>query len=264
MPIMWANMIQAGLPLGNVANFVEILSDFEFEEEIGNSLVVKEPVGVVGAITPWNYPLHQIMCKVAPALAAGCTVVLKPAEQTPLSALRLGELIQEADIPAGVVNIVPGYGPTAGAALVNHPDVDKIAFTGSTEVGKAIMRDAAGNLKRLSLELGGKAPNIVFADSDLDAAVQGAMLSIFFNQGEVCCAGSRLFVQESIAEPLIERLKDRLSTLRISDPLDKNTDIGAINSAAQLEKIESYLKIGQDEGAEMYQASGSVPERGYW
>jgi aldehyde dehydrogenase (NAD+) len=220
-------------------------------------------LGVAGQIIPWNFPLLMAAWKIAPALACGNTVVLKPAETTPLTALKLAELMRDIDLPPGVVNIVTGAGET-GAAIVAHPDVDKIAFTGSTEVGRVIQRKLAGTKKRYTLELGGKAANIIFADAALDQAVEGIVNAIFFNQGHVCCAGSRLLVQESVADEVIARLKDRMETLIVGDPLDKNTDIGAINSAAQLEKIEDYLRIGRSEGAEIYQSSASVPEQGYW
>ena len=220
-------------------------------------------LGVAGQIIPWNFPLLMAAWKIAPALACGNTVVLKPAETTPLTALKLAEVIQDADLPPGVVNIVTGAGAT-GAAVVNHPDVDKIAFTGSTEVGRLIQRSIAGTNKKFTLELGGKAANIIFADAAIDQAVEGIVNGIFFNQGHVCCAGSRLLVQESVANELVQKLKDRMETLIVGDPLDKNTDIGAINSAIQLETIESYLRIGLEEGAEMYQTSCSVPDRGYW
>lgn len=222
-----------------------------------------EPLGVAGQVIPWNFPLLMLAWKIAPALACGNTVVLKPAETTPLTALKFAEAVQDADLPAGVVNIVTGAGDT-GAALVNHPDVDKIAFTGSTEVGRIIQRAIAGTGKRYTLELGGKAANIIFADAAIDQAVEGIVNGIFFNQGHVCCAGSRLIVQESVADEVVQKLKDRMETLIIGDPLDKNTDIGAINSAAQLDRIRSYLKTGQQEGAEMHQSSCPVPDRGYW
>jgi aldehyde dehydrogenase (NAD+) len=221
------------------------------------------PVGVAGQIIPWNFPLLMLAWKVAPALACGNTVVLKPAETTPLTALLFCDVLRQAELPPGVVNIVTGDGRT-GAAIVDHPDVDKIAFTGSTEVGKAIQRQLAGTGKRLTLELGGKAANIVFDDSALDQAVEGIVNGIYFNQGHVCCAGSRLFVQESIYEPLVEKLKRRLETLRVGDPLDKNTDVGAINSAMQLEKIEELVAAGKEEGAEIYQPPCRLPEKGYW
>ena len=221
------------------------------------------PIGVAGQVIPWNFPLLMAAWKLAPALATGNTVVLKPAETTPLTALLLAQVIQEADLPPGVVNIVTGAGST-GAALVEHDDVDKIAFTGSTEVGKIIRRTVAGTVKRLTLELGGKAANIAFEDAPLDQAVEGVINGIFFNQGHVCCAGSRLLVQEPVFEPLLEKLKDRLQTLRVGNPLDKNTDIGAINSRAQLEKIQELVASGVDEGGAMYQPECVLPERGFW
>jgi aldehyde dehydrogenase (NAD+) len=220
------------------------------------------PIGVAGQVIPWNFPMLMAAWKLAPALATGNTAVLKPAETTPLTALLLAEVIRDADLPPGVVNIVTGAGET-GAALVASA-VDKVAFTGSTEVGKAIRRSIAGSGKRLTLELGGKAANIVFEDAPLDQAVEGVVNGIFFNQGHVCCAGSRLLVQEPIFEPLLEKLKARLQTLRVGDPLDKNTDVGAINSRAQLTRIEELVAAGVEEGAEMYQAPCDLPERGFW
>ncbi|MGH2751474.1 MAG: aldehyde dehydrogenase family protein [Actinomycetota bacterium] len=222
-----------------------------------------EPVGVCAQIIPWNFPLLMLAWKIAPALAGGNTVVLKPAETTPLSALLFAEICQQVDLPAGVVNIITGAGAT-GQALVRHDDVDKVAFTGSTEVGKEIQRAVAGTSKKLTLELGGKAANIIFDDAPLDQAVEGIVNGIFFNQGHVCCAGSRLLVQESIAERLIDKLKRRLGTLRLGDPLDKNTDIGAINSRDQLEKIRRLVGIGVEEGAELYQAPCDIPNRGFF
>ncbi|PKD44551.1 aldehyde dehydrogenase family protein [Rhodohalobacter barkolensis] len=222
-----------------------------------------EPVGVCGQIIPWNFPLLMLSWKIAPALAAGNTVVLKPAETTPLTALKFAEICQDAGLPDGVVNIVTGAGPT-GAAIVDHPDVDKIAFTGSTEVGKIIQKSLAGSKKKFTLELGGKGPNIIFEDAPIDQAVEGIINSIFFNQGHVCCAGSRLLVQEGIADKLIKKLKERMETLIVGDPLDKNTDIGAINSKKQYEKINEYLKIGVDEGATIHQNSKELPENGYF
>ena len=220
-------------------------------------------LGVAGQIIPWNFPLLMAAWKLAPALACGNTVVLKPAETTPLTALKLAEVIRDAGLPPGVVNVVTGAGET-GAAVVEHEDIDKIAFTGSTEIGRLIMKRIAGTQKKYTLELGGKAANLIFADAAIDQAVEGIINGIFFNQGHVCCAGSRLLVQESVAEEVIQKLKDRMETLIVGDPLDKNTDIGAINSAGQLETIESYLKLGKAEGAEMYQSSCKVPRRGYW
>jgi aldehyde dehydrogenase (NAD+) len=221
------------------------------------------PIGVTGQIIPWNFPLLMAAWKLAPALAAGNTVVLKPAETTSVSAMFLAEILQEADLPPGVVNIITGAGAT-GAALVAHEGVDKIAFTGSTDVGKRIQRSLAGTKKKLTLELGGKAPNIVFEDAPLDQAVEGIINGIYFNQGHVCCAGSRLFVQESVVEPVIRKLRERIQTLRVGNPLDKNTDVGAINSKAQLEKIRELVESGVDEGAEIFQSSCALPQRGYW
>jgi len=221
-----------------------------------------QPLGVVGQIIPWNFPLLMLAWKVAPALAAGNTVVLKPAETTPLSALLFCDVLRQAELPAGVVNIVTGDG-RAGAAVVKSA-VDKIAFTGSTEVGKAIQRELAGTGKKLTLELGGKAANVIFDDAALDQAVEGIVNGIYFNQGHVCCAGSRLLVQESVYEDVIAKLKRRLSTLRVGDPLDKNTDVGAINSRAQLDKITELVASGEDEGAEIFQPTCRLPEKGYW
>ncbi len=221
------------------------------------------PVGVAGQIIPWNFPLLMLAWKIAPALACGNTVVLKPAETTPLSALLFCDVLRQAELPPGVVNIVTGDGRT-GAALVKHEDVDKIAFTGSTEVGKAIQRELAGTGKKLTLELGGKAANVIFDDAAIDQAVEGIVNGIYFNQGHVCCAGSRLLVQESIYEPVIDKLKRRLTTLRVGDPLDKNTDVGAINSRMQLDKITELVQAGRDEGAEIYQPACRLPEKGYW
>jgi len=221
------------------------------------------PIGVAGQVIPWNFPLLMAAWKLAPALATGNTCVLKPAETTPLSALLLAEVIQEADLPPGTVNIVTGDGRT-GRDLVACPDVDKIAFTGSTEVGKEIQRAIAGTGKRLTLELGGKAANIVFDDAPVDQAVEGIVNGIFFNQGHVCCAGSRLLAQESIADSLLDRLKARLETLRLGDPLDKNTDIGAINSREQLDRITSLAAAGEAEGGQRWSPACTLPARGYW
>ncbi|MGH3027488.1 MAG: aldehyde dehydrogenase family protein, partial [Gaiellaceae bacterium] len=221
------------------------------------------PVGVAGQVIPWNFPLLMLSWKIAPALAAGNTVVLKPAETTPLTALLFCDVLRQAELPPGVVNIVTGDG-RAGAELVKHPDVDKIAFTGSTEVGKEIMRSTAGTGKRLTLELGGKAANIIFDDAPLDQAVEGIINGIYFNQGHVCCAGSRLFVQESVFEEVVAKLKRRMATLRVGDPLDKNTDVGAINSQAQLERIKELVAAGEEEGAEIYQPPCRLPEKGWW
>lgn len=221
------------------------------------------PLGVAGQIIPWNFPLLMAAWKIAPALATGNTVVLKPAETTPLTALKLAEIIHDSGLPPGVVNIVTGYGDT-GAAIVNHDDVDKVAFTGSTGVGKIIQKAIAGTNKKATLELGGKSANIIMDDAPLDQAVEGIINGIFFNQGHVCCAGSRLFVQESVYDKVIEKLKHRMNSLIVGDPLDKNTDIGAINSKEQLDVINKYLKIGKDEGAEMYQSKCDIPGSGYY
>lgn len=222
-----------------------------------------EPLGVAGQIIPWNFPLLMAAWKLAPALAAGNTVVLKPAETTPLTALKLAEIIEESGLPAGVINIVTGYGDT-GAEIVHHPNIDKIAFTGSTGVGKIIQKALAGTDKKLTLELGGKSANIIFDDAPIDQAVEGIVNGIFFNQGHVCCAGSRLFVQENVADRVIAKLKQRMESLYVGDPLDKNTDIGAINSKEQLDTIHKYIKIGKEEGAEMYQPKCSLPSKGYY
>ncbi|MBI4405007.1 MAG: aldehyde dehydrogenase family protein [Deltaproteobacteria bacterium] len=226
---------------------------------------LREPAGVVGQIIPWNFPLLMAAWKLGPALATGCTVVLKPAEQTPLTALRLGEILLEAGFPPGVINILPGYGPTAGAALAKHPAVDKVAFTGSTEVGRLIMEMAAkSNLKKVSLELGGKAPNIVFADCDLDAAVQGAMRGIFFNQGEVCCAGSRLFVEESVKDRFLSKLKAHSESMIVGDPMDTRTQMGAQVSAEQFHKILGYIESGKKEGAKLLTGGIPAAKKGYF
>ncbi|MBK5210217.1 MAG: aldehyde dehydrogenase family protein [Flavobacteriaceae bacterium] len=222
-----------------------------------------KPLGVVGQIIPWNFPLLMASWKLAPALSAGNTIVLKPAETTPLTALKLAEIIQESGLPKGVINIVTGAGET-GASIVNHPDIDKIAFTGSTGVGKYIQKAIAGTPKKLTLELGGKGANIIFEDAAIDQAVEGIVNAIFFNQGHVCCAGSRLFVQESVADLVIQKLKNRMETLIVGNPLDKNTDIGAINSKKQLQTIENYIKIGLNEGGEIYQTKCTLPKEGNW
>lgn len=221
------------------------------------------PLGVAGQVIPWNFPLLMAAWKLAPALAAGNTCVLKPAETTPLTALHLARIFQQAELPPGVVNIVTGAGET-GAALVNHPGIDKVAFTGSTEVGRRIAASVAGTGKKLTLELGGKAANIVFEDAPIEQAVEGIVAGIYFNQGHVCCAGSRLLVQESVFPETIRRLRDRVSTLRVGDPLDKNTDIGAINSRQQLEKIRELVDSGVKEGAELFQPRCRLPKAGYW
>jgi len=222
-----------------------------------------QPLGVAGQVIPWNFPLLMAAWKLAPALAAGNTCVLKPAETTPLSALLLAQVCQQAELPAGVVNVLTGHGQT-GAALVRHPGVDKIAFTGSTEVGKQIAAAAAGSAAKVTLELGGKAANIIFDDAPAEQAIEGIVSGIFFNQGHVCCAGSRLLVQESVADVVLDRLRQRLATLRLGDPLDKNTDIGAINSRQQLDKITQLAAAGEAEGAERWSPPCQLPDRGFW
>lgn len=222
-----------------------------------------KPMGVAGQVIPWNFPMLMLAWKLAPALAAGNTVVLKPAETTPLTALHFADLAAEAGLPEGVVNVVTGAGAT-GAAVVNHPDVDKVAFTGSTAVGKLIQKSLAGSGKKMTLELGGKAAHVIFEDAPIDQAIEGVINGIFFNQGHVCCAGSRLFVQETIHDRFVDKLKRRLSTLRVGDPLDKNTDVGAINSAEQLAKISELVEAGREEGAEMFQPDCVLPTNGFW
>ncbi|MCA9277341.1 MAG: aldehyde dehydrogenase family protein, partial [Phycisphaerales bacterium] len=228
-----------------------------------------EAAGVCGQIIPWNFPLLMLAWKVAPALAAGCTVVMKSAEHTPLSAIAFAEICAEAGLPAGVFNLVNGAGET-GAAIAGHDGIDKLAFTGSTDVGKKLAKLAAerGDGLRLTLELGGKSPNIIFDDASIDQAIEGIIQGIYFNQGHVCCAGSRLFVQEGIASDVVERLRIRMQSLRVGDPMDKNTDVGAINSKGQLQKIEDYLRIGEEEGAELFRANGgggrALPDKGYF
>ncbi|HEY8092082.1 MAG TPA: aldehyde dehydrogenase family protein [Polyangiaceae bacterium] len=231
--------------------------DYAFQGRAWRSL------GVAGQIIPWNFPLLMAAWKLAPALACGNTVVLKPAETTPLTALILARIIEEAELPPGVVNVVTGAGAT-GAALAAHPDVDKVAFTGSTEIGKRIQRALAGTKKKLTLELGGKAANVVFADAPIDQAIEGIINGIYFNQGHVCCAGSRLLVEESVHDLIVRKLEDRIATLRVGDPLDKNTDVGAINSKMQLEKIQQLVATGEEDGAERHTAPCSLPGKGYW
>jgi phenylacetaldehyde dehydrogenase len=225
---------------------------------------LREPVGVVGQIIPWNFPLLMAAWKLGPALATGNTIILKPAEQTPLSVLRLGELIQEAGIPDGVVNIVPGYGETAGAALSAHSDVDKVAFTGSTEVGKLILQAAAGNLKKVSLELGGKSPNVVFADVDIDAAISGAASAIFFNHGQCCCAGSRLYVEEKIFDKVVEGVSEKAKKIKVGPGLDPSTDMGPLVSAEQLNRVCGYLEAGFSEGAKATAGGERHGDKGYF
>ena len=243
----------------------------QHDSDFGSSKHVKyfaytrrEPVGVVGQIIPWNFPLLMAAWKLGPALATGCTVVLKPAEQTPLSALLLAELIAEAGFPDGVVNVVPGYGETAGAALASHPDVDKVAFTGSTEVGKLILQAAAGNLKKVSLELGGKSPNIVFADADMKATIPGAASAIFFNHGQCCCAGSRLYVEQSIFDQVVEGVAEQAKKIKVGPGFDPETSMGPLVSEEQMNRVCSYLEIGLSEGAEAVVGGHKRPGSGYF
>src|SRR5262245_19161607 len=224
----------------------------------------REPVGVVGQIIPWNFPMLMVAWKWGPALAAGCTIVMKPAEQTPLTCLRMARLAQKAGIPDGVINVVPGYGPTAGAALVKHPDVDKVAFTGSTEVGRIIMRDAAATMKRVTLELGGKSPNIVFDDCDLDAAAAGSHFGLYFNQGQCCCAGSRLFVQEKVHDKFIEKMQSMNKTRRLGDPLDPATEQGPQVNQEQFDKIMGYIATGKKEGAQCVTGGNRFGSKGFY
>jgi 5-carboxymethyl-2-hydroxymuconate semialdehyde dehydrogenase len=246
----------------------KLTGDTNPSDEAFFNFTLREPVGVCGQIIPWNFPLLLAAWKLAPALACGNTCVLKPAEQTPLTALRLGELLEEAGVPAGVVNIVPGFGPTAGRALVRHPMVDKIAFTGSTEVGKEIQRESAATLKRVSLELGGKSPNIVFADADVEAAVEGALLGVFFNQGQVCCAGTRLFVERTMHDEFAERLAKTAAGMKQGSGLDPETRIGPLVSQEQLERVTGYLELGKREGARVLTGgernTAKGLERGYF
>jgi phenylacetaldehyde dehydrogenase len=243
---------------GTISPSVPYMPGAEF-----HAYTLREPIGVVGQVIPWNFPLLMAAWKLGPALATGCTVVLKPAEQTPLSALRLGELLLAAGVPEGVVNVVPGYGETAGAALAEHPDVDKIAFTGSTEVGKLIARAATGNLKRVSLELGGKSPNVVFSDADVDAAIAGAAQGIFFNQGEVCSAGSRLYVQEDQFDRVVEGISDAAKSIRVGHGLDPSTEMGPLVSQEQFDRVTRYLSIGETEGLRAT-AGGSAIDGDGW
>src|SRR5271163_1851302 len=235
-----------------------------WKQSMFHAYTLRQPVGVVGQIIPWNFPLLMAAWKLGPALATGCTVVIKPAEQTPLTCLRLGELVQEAGIPDGVVNIVPGYGETAGAALAAHPDVDKVAFTGSTEVGKLILQAAAGNLKKVSLELGGKSPNVVFGDADLKFATRGAASAIFFNQGQTCCAGSRLFIEKSIFDKVIEGVSEQAAKIRIGNGLDPNTQMGPLVSEEQFNRVNGFIETGLGEGARAAAGGKKLAGKGYF
>ena len=259
MPLMWANMIQAGLPVGNAANYVEILENYEFEEEIGNSLVVKEPVGVVGAITPWNYPLHQIICKVAPALAAGCTVVLKPSEVAPLNAFILAEVIDEVGFPAGVFNLVTGVGPVVGERIAEHPAVDTVSLTGSTAAGKRVAEVAANTVKRVSLELGGKSANILLDDADFEKVVGKGVFACYLNSGQTCTAHTRMLVPKDKQDEVVALAKAAAEAIPVG-PADSDATLGPLISATQRDRVRSYIQKGIDEGATLVTGGVEPPE----
>ena len=260
MPIKLAGRIQAGLPIANFANYAKLVRDFKFEERVGNSVVVREPVGVVLAITPWNYPLHQIALKVAPALAAGCTVVLKPSEIAPFNAFVLAEVIEAAGLPKGVFNLVTGFGPAVGEALVKHPDVDMISFTGSTRAGKRISEVAAQGVKRVALELGGKSPSVILEDADLAAAVKGTINGCYLNSGQTCTALTRMLVPESKYEEAKKIAAEVAKGFTLGDPLSEATRLGPLTSAPQLERVRGYIRKGIAEGAELVTGGAEAPE----
>jgi betaine-aldehyde dehydrogenase len=260
MPLKMAGRIQAGLPIANFSNFSKILKDFKFEERVGNSLVVREPVGVVGAITPWNYPLHQITLKVAPALAAGCTVVLKPSEIAPFNAFFLAEAMEAAGLPAGVFNLVTGFGAPAGEVLVKHPGVDMISFTGSTRAGKRISELAAQTVKRVALELGGKSASVILDDADLAAAVKGTVNGCYLNSGQTCTALTRMLVSEAQYPEAARLAAETARAFTVGDPLAEGTKLGPLTSQAQLERVRGYIKKGQQEGAELLAGGAEAPE----
>jgi len=260
MPIKLAGRIQAGLPIANFANYAKIAREFKFEERVGNSLVVKDPVGVVGAITPWNYPLHQIALKVAPALAAGCTVVLKPSEVAPFNAFILAEVIEAAGLPKGVFNLVTGFGPAAGEALVKHPDVDMISFTGSTRAGKRISEVAAQSVKRVALELGGKSASVILEDADLAAAVKGTVSGCYLNSGQTCTALTRMLVPASKYEEAAKLAVEAAKGFTLGDPMSEATRLGPLSSKMQLDRVRDYIKKGQAEGAELLTGGAEQPE----
>jgi betaine-aldehyde dehydrogenase len=260
MPIKLAGRIQAGLPIANFANYSKILSSYSFESKTGNSLVVREPVGVVGAITPWNYPLHQIALKVAPALAAGCTVVLKPSEIAPFNAFILAEVVEAAGLPKGVFNLVTGFGPAAGEALVKHPDVDMISFTGSTRAGKRISEVAAQTVKRVALELGGKSASVILEDADLAAAVKGTVSGCYLNSGQTCTALTRMLVPESLYQKASELAVEAAKGFTLGDPLSESTRLGPLSSQMQLDRVRDYIKKGIAEGAELLAGGADKPE----
>ena len=260
MPIKLAGRIQAGLPIANFSNYSKLLNDFKFEERIGNSLVVREPVGVVGAITPWNYPLHQIALKVAPALAAGCTVVLKPSEIAPFNAFILAEVIEAAGLPKGVFNLVTGFGPAAGEALVKHPQVDMISFTGSTRAGKRISELAAQTVKRVALELGGKSASVILEDADLAAAVKGTVSGCYLNSGQTCTALTRMLVPASKYEEAARIAVEAAKGFTLGDPMSEATRLGPLSSQMQLDRVRGYIKKGVEEGADLLTGGAEKPE----
>ena len=260
MPIKLSSRIQAGLPIANFANYAKLVKEFSFEQKVGNSLVVREPVGVVGAITPWNYPLHQIALKVAPALAAGCTVVLKPSEVAPFNAFVLAEVIEAAGLPKGVFNLVTGVGPVAGEALVKHPGVDMISFTGSTRAGKRISELASQSIKRVALELGGKSASVILEDADLAAAVKSTVNGCYLNSGQTCTALTRMLVPQSKYDQAAKLAAEAAAGFSVGNPLDEKTRLGPLSSKAQLERVRSYISKGLDEGAELVAGGAEPPE----
>jgi len=260
MPIKLSGRIQAGLPIANFANYAKLVKGFKFEETVGNSVVVREPVGVVGAITPWNYPLHQITLKVAPALAAGCTVVLKPSEVAPFNAFLLAEVVESVGLPKGVFNLVTGLGPTAGEALVKHPEVDMISFTGSTRAGKRISELAAQSVKRVALELGGKSASVILDDADLASAVKATVNGCYLNSGQTCTALTRMLVPESKYDEAAKVAAEVAKGFTLGDPLSESTRLGPLTSAAQLERVRRYIRKGLEEGAELLAGGPETPE----
>jgi acyl-CoA reductase-like NAD-dependent aldehyde dehydrogenase len=260
MPIKLSNRIQSGLPIANFANYAKLLGDFKFEDRVGNSVVVREPVGVVGAITPWNYPLNQVALKVAPALAAGCTVVLKPSEIAPFTAFMLAEVVEAAGLPKGVFNVVTGFGPAAGEALVKHPQVDMISFTGSTRAGKRISEVAAQTVKRVALELGGKSASVILEDADLAAAVKGTVSGCYLNSGQTCTALTRMLVPAAKYDEAAKLAVEAAKGFTLGDPLSETTRLGPLSSQMQLERVRSYIKKGVSEGAELLTGGADQPE----
>jgi acyl-CoA reductase-like NAD-dependent aldehyde dehydrogenase len=260
MPITWSTMIQAGLPAGNMQTFATLLDTFEFEEEIGNSLVVKEPVGVVGAITPWNYPLHQVICKVGGALAAGCTVVLKPSEVAPLSAFILAEIVDEVGLPAGVFNLVTGTGPVVGEAIAAHDDIDMVSFTGSTRAGKRVAEVAAGTVKRVALELGGKSANVVLDDADFAEVIPKGVFACFLNSGQTCTAHTRMLVPNSRYDEAVEIATAAVAATEVDDPMKEGMHLGPLISQAQWDRVQGYIQKGIDEGAVVAAGGPGKPE----